>query len=432
MIEKFLAEKQAFDMYIRGAAGTGKTTSLSAGIKYCIDNEITYTVCAYSHDACGILRSKLPTGAKVTTLHSWLKKRPGVNQHASKPKHIDINVRSGKSERVTVLFIDEFSQIGEKDLMDIRAEQDEDYDGIPGIKVIWIGDPHQLPPVGDMESVRPYGKYQIMLTKVWRQGDTNPLLDTLTALVSYIEGTPAKPLIANSNFIRGVDIVKLYKESTRNKVLLAYTNKRVEELNALIEGKITLDVGDTVFSPTNRKRYTAGEELPYTDYIALPFGEDLHVNSKYKTLEYLMEHKLGKIIELTDEEGDTKPHAVVFGHYTYKVMLENLKRTAASSNASIEREFRGYKAAGWAHNNPTHPLARARSKAWRDFLTFNDCVICIDFPHVRTVHKSQGSTFEDVYVDINNLGICADTNYNLYLRLLYVALSRASDKAFTN
>ena len=58
--------------------------------------------------------------------------------------------------------------------------------------------------------------------------------------------------------------------------------------------------------------------------------------------------------------------------------------------------------------------------------------MCIDFPYATTVHKSQGSTYETVLLDIKDLGICANSNYNLYLKLLYVALSRASERVFTN
>ena len=55
MFKEFMADENAWDMYIKGAAGTGKTTSLAAGVQYCIDNEIPYVCCSYTHKACGIL-----------------------------------------------------------------------------------------------------------------------------------------------------------------------------------------------------------------------------------------------------------------------------------------------------------------------------------------------------------------------------------------
>ena len=124
--------------------------------------------------------------------------------------------------------------------------------------------------------------------------------------------------------------------------------------------------------------------------------------------------------------------AVEFGHYNHKVELEQLKAEAAESNRKIESEFRGYKAAGWAKTNATHPLARKRAKAWRDFLSYNESVVCIDFAHAMTVHKSQGSTYGIVLVDTQDLYRAAEFSFEQYLKLMYVALSRASEKVITN
>ena len=153
--QAFMQDREAWDMYITGAAGTGKTTKLKEKVQYCIDNEIPYVVCAFTHKACGILRSKLPPGACVRTLHSFLGKRPCINTNATKKEHVNQNVRSQgldtksseTDEEPEVLFLDEYSMVGEKDFMDIREAQDSDYDSIPELKVVWIGDPHQLPPV---------------------------------------------------------------------------------------------------------------------------------------------------------------------------------------------------------------------------------------------------------------------------------------------
>ena len=75
-------------------------------------------------------------------------------------------------------------------------------------------------------------------------------------------------------------------------------------------------------------------------------------------------------------------------------------------------------------------MARQRAKAWRDHLTFNDLVLCIDFPYAMTVHKSQGSTYDEVYIDSDDLYKCAENNFSLYLKLLYVAISRAKHDVF--
>lgn len=450
--EQFLEQSQEWDMYITGQAGTGKTTDLATLVEYCEQHDIEALSCTYTHKACRILRSKLPSYAKVVTLHSFLRKRPSINQHATHIKQISSSQQSGTPDKVQILFVDEFSMVGEKDLMDIRAMQDPDYEGEPMMKVVWIGDLNQLPPVGDKQTIKPRKPFWIDLKTIKRQASDNPLITPLTQLVSFINGADPVPLIESEAFIRGQDIVGWYGEALAEKwgeiqadgaiydpsidsVVLAYTNERVQELNAEIQGHTRPSKGVQLFSPTTQYVYEFVGKLEASEvaFIDMHFGERLGFNSKFKTLEHLLKMDACEFMDVEDpdNEGELLTYAVVFGHYDYKCKLEELKKTAAASNKAIESQF-NQNAASWVKMNPRHKLARARAKAWRDFLTFNDCVICLDFSHAMTVHKSQGSTYENVYVDTEDLARCADFDYTMYLKLMYVALSRASNKVVTN
>lgn len=444
--KKFMADKDAWDMYVTGAAGTGKTTCMKDSVQYCTDLNIPYVVCAYTHKACDILRAKLPEGANVTTLHSFLKKRPTINQNATDKKRLQMSAQSGSPDKPVVMFIDEYSMVGERDGMDIVALQDEEYEGAPVMKVCWYGDKNQLDPVGDMPYVDPNGDYVVTLTKIWRQAGDNPIMDTLTALVGMIEGThDMVPLEAHKTFVRGINIVEHIKSLVveannadvldhLDYVLLAYTNKRVEELNADIQGYDQPLLDDAVFSPTTKQHY---KFLRWADpagltYIDTPFNGDVHLGSKYQTLEYLIKSKHCRFAELEDGDGNVLVSAVVFGHYQFKLKNDELKAAAAKSNKDIEVANPRYKAAAWAKHNSKTKLARARAKAWRDFLSFDECVMCIDFPHAMTVHKSQGSTYDTVYIDTEDLYQCARTNVQQYLKLMYVGISRTSNMVYTN
>jgi hypothetical protein len=256
-------------------------------------------------------------------------------------------------------------------------------------------------------------------------------------LITFIEGT-AQPsaLIESESFVRGQDIVDAYLAScAKDKLLLAYTNHRVQELNAIANDYKPARSGDTLFSPTTRHSYTLHETVHpgYVTSIELPYGEPLVLNSKYKTLEHLVKMEGVDFYEVSDttDEALTITVAAIFGHGDYRDRLSKLKAAAAASNKAIE-DTAHMSAAGWAKQNSRHKLARARAKAWRDFLTFNDCVICLDFPFAMTVHKSQGSTVDEVFLDTENLGICANTDYQLYLKLMYVGMSRARFRVITN
>lgn len=434
MFKEFRKDPEAWNMYVRGQAGTGKTTDLEKVVEYCEANDLAYLVVAYTHKACGIIRSKLPEGAAVSTLHSFLKKRPGINEHATKKEHIQINSQVGDPDSVHYLFIDEFSMVGDKDFADIGAAQDPMYEGKPYMKVIYIGDPNQLPPVGDIPAVRPSGKYNLKLTKIYRQANGSPLLDVLTPLISYIEKTAEPKLLpANEAFHRDCDLAKEYK--THNDcVLLAYTNKAVQEWNVVLAGRESPCERDRVFSPNTKHHYNVYAFLEPQDVkqICRPWDGDLGFNSKYKTLEHLQTMEGIEFIQCaSDEENEEYLWATVFGHYNYKMALQHYGSVAAASNKAIETKHK-QTAAQWAKLNRTDKLARARAKAWRDYMTFQECVICLDFPHAMTVHKSQGSTYKNVCIDVKDLAICAEKSYDLYLKLLYVAISRSSSEVFTN
>lgn len=434
MFEEFIHDEEAWDMFITGRPGTGKTTSLGDMIQYCMDNQIEYTACAYTHKACNILRSKLPPKAEVRTLHSFLRKRPTINTLATKEKHIEKTVKVGASDALTILFIDEFSMVGEEDLMDIRSLQDPDYDGNPGMKVVWIGDMNQLPPVKDMDAVVPREPYWQKLTKIYRQEAGNPLLDTIHELADIIEGIEdPHPLKRHETFVQQDDLLEGYREDDSDKVILVYTNERVQDLNFEIMDRDYPIKNDRLFCNTSHGYYTLADTVP-KEAISLVdrlWDDPLGFNSKYKTLEFLISMDICDFMNVVNGDGDTFTFPVIFGTYNYKQYLHQFGKAASEINYQIQREFT-QNPAKWAANNPHHKLARQRALAWRKYLTFKDTVLCMDFDKAMTVHKSQGSTFETVYLDVNNLEICKAKNFNLYARLYYVAVSRASKKVITN
>lgn len=427
----FLKDKEAPNMYITGVAGTGKTTKLNELLAYCLTNKIPAVAVAYTHKACTVLKTKLPKDANIATLHSFLKKRPTVNGSATKLAHVDGNAVVGTSDVVDLLFIDEYSMVGEKDYVDIVDKQ-YDEDGNLLMKVIYIGDPNQLPPVKDMKAINPSGSYWVKLSKIYRQANDNPLMDTLLQLNDYINGEEPQALQPHENLIRHVDLVKTYSNCKTDKVILAYTNARVEELNSQIQGYTSPKEGDKLFTPTLRKTFTLVTATTETPYIIKINGDLLELDSKYRTLETL--HSIDEVLFYTVSAGNEEDEycfAAVFGHGEYLKVQQRLAGEAVSLNKKIQDTY-NCNPSEWAKANWSTDLARRRAKAWTKYLAFKDCVICLDFNHAMTVHKSQGSTFETVFVDIEDLSKCAKMDYQMYLKLVYVALSRASHLVYTN
>ena len=438
-VQNFLDDADAFDAYITGQAGTGKTTVLNEIVAMCLKAHIPTVVCAFTHKAAGVLREKLPEEADIRTLHSFLKKRPGINENAKSIKALQTTTQFGQPEPIKLLIVDEYSMVGESDAMSIGELQDPEYEGIPQMKVLYVGDYRQLDaikgtsPISDnVKRLRKAAngkkslEYYYELTEVQRQG-AGPLLDTICEIVDMIDGkSELHKLEPNEEFHRDVDIIAEHNPY-EDSIILAYTNKRVEELNLIAFNKLkgSADETNERWSPTLRAELVYHGDTTNPSEVLTHSGP-LVLDSKYKTLEHL--HTMPDIqFGRFTIEGETKTIAYVFGHYQYKLKMEELAQIAAESNNSIDH----HSPAAYCKQNPHSKECRKRAKAWRDYLTFKECVMCVDYPYAQTIHKSQGSTFEKVYIDNEDLKmLLVKGQIEMYLKLLYVGVSRASDKVY--
>jgi hypothetical protein len=98
----------------------------------------------------------------------------------------------------------------------------------------------------------------------------------------------------------------------------------------------------------------------------------------------------------------------------YRATLGGL---AKSANA-LQREMKE------ARGKFPHQKDQQRREAWVEFFKFKDETFADLRPvHASTVHRSQGSTYGKVFVDLTDIG--RNTRRDVLLRLLYVALTRA-------
>ena len=124
-IKHFLSDPEENEAFITGPAGSGKTTALIEVVKQLNDMGIKYRVVAYTHKAKDVLISKLPADTDISTLHSWLKKRPGINEKAKSLKALVTTMQFGQPVYIQLLIVDEFSFVGEKDYYSIGKLQDQ-------------------------------------------------------------------------------------------------------------------------------------------------------------------------------------------------------------------------------------------------------------------------------------------------------------------
>lgn len=153
-----------------GLAGTGKTT-IAAAIPEFLGGVAT-AYCAYTGKAALVLSKRL--GQKATTIHRLIYspteykcgKYPKCGKHCR-----DCGVTFNRNEafrdaRPRLVVVDEASMVSREIYDDLMAF---------GVKVLWIGDHGQLPPVG-RDSFNLMGDPDFRLERIHRQAEGSPIL----------------------------------------------------------------------------------------------------------------------------------------------------------------------------------------------------------------------------------------------------------------
>lgn len=430
-----------------GYAGTGKTTIMRVLLAYIeqamkVKNRFI-KLAAPTHKAKMVLQNA--TGMEAMTIHQLLGLKADYNLDNYQIGDVDFNVAGSKLpiNQATFVIIDEVSMVNDNLINDISAIAKD-----KGIKVILVGDKAQLEPVnqGDV-SIAFKNPNVVELDKVERQKDSNPLL----VMLDYMRGIFAD---GSSNFVHqsklnengdgilfadntkdGIDILNAmvnmfssdrFKTDLNYVKALAWTNGAVTNINNAIRKSMgytdELNIGEPV-----SMYYT----IEVTDDMYLYNSMDYRITDSGDATEKidLLDIELnGKSVSLLDESSNME-----FGNIFIvtdrskeieiaKAISAKLEGIYALRNTISDKELKIKLAKFWSKLNSsflttfpiTHNGRTIKNKA-------------IDYSYAITVHKSQGSTYNNVFVseaDINNNSNTRNRN-----QLKYVALSRASETA---
>lgn len=191
--------KMGKNVFLTGAAGTGKTYLLNLYIKYLKSNQVSVAITASTGIAA--------THVQGTTIHSWSGIGVKESLSAQDLEKLRTNKRIKRNYKKTkVLIIDEISMLHKHqlDMVDLIARKMLGYDqAFGGIQVVLCGDFFQLPPVssGVMEAE----KYFAFDASAWKTGDfhicylqeqyrqrNDPLLDILNDIRNGTAGEHTK------------------------------------------------------------------------------------------------------------------------------------------------------------------------------------------------------------------------------------------------
>lgn len=442
---------------LNAPAGTGKTEIIKYIYKnlfrMVFDNKLMKSypniiILAPTHKACIVINKKLGLNQCCKTIHQFLKAEQEINEETGEIYFV-MNHNLIKN---TMILIDEASMVN-KDMFERFEELSLNN------LIVFIGDAFQIPPVMEDASMVFKSRNPLTLTKNMRSQNSlsshylSKFRNGVEKIVSTQINNEDKK---NKNFIyRTFDIKK-------DVVILAWTNAKVKYWNSVIrEYKFNDDEKDVEL-----QKYYIGENLIFSGYRKI--DEDL----KYYSSD-IIEIKNLKIISLEIEyptcvhmtNTDIKKEDIVYGNiddlYTSKnkeIIKEKKQKgcelCGIKSHRKESKNIKFYeikdqnniiwlKSVNIENKEIKLILAEYRNKAliipniekerkkmgWIDYYAMKNCYDSeLNYSYACTVHKSQGSQWKDVFVDINNIRFNKKMNDNT--RLAYTAISRMSDNVY--
>jgi len=434
-ILNFLNDKTSKTMSLIGYAGTGKTTLLKEVFEE-FDDPFTRTVFSSpTHKANAVIKKSNPD-YNVRTLHSLL----GLRADQSIEEFDATNLKFVKAESVNldVLVIDESSMIND-DLFDMITET------YKNSKILFVGDDAQIRPVKqdtDSKALTSAEK-TAKLTQVMRT-NSNEVLDESMSVrnsgdFSYKNKTKNGIEFTNSNKDFLTEVYSQftsdeYKKNPLHVRILAGSNNKVKYYNEAIR---------KAMFPGSTDIYQKGATLmAYSSY-----GVD------YRTKEPLIQNSSDHtVVRRYEESEETVEGIVLKGRYIEIKDVAFDPTETSQYKGKINRVFalsedNDFDAIGAKYEEIRLAALRAPSgqsaSFWRrlaalkkSFVTHapishNGRVVIqktFDSGYAHTVHKSQGSTYENVFVDENDI----DNTFRddkIKAQLKYVGVTRASNKA---
>jgi exodeoxyribonuclease-5 len=443
-LEQFLFAASDDSIFcLRGYAGTGKTSLVAALVRTLQGIGRKVVLLAPTGRAAKVLSSY--AGMPAYTIHKMI-----YRQETFKGEDTRFQMGYNKN-RGTLFVVDEASMMGfggggnamfgSGCLMDdlVRFV----YEG-SGCRLLMVGDTAQLPPVGEEESpaligatFRRYGLEAIEaeLTEVVRQASASGVLTNATQLRQLIAAGDAAQMPAIYGGERGEvrflpadelieALVTNYSHCGADEVVVVTrSNRRANIYNQGIRARIfdreeELSRGDRVMAVKNNYYWTEtlraglaeGESLPF-DFIANgDMAEVVRLRNIHEQHGFRFADATLRFVDYGDFEMECR------------VILSTL--TSESPSLTSEESQRLYDCV--LQDYKDIPSQRERMQAVRRDPYYN--ALQIKFAYALTCHKAQGGQWERVFID---KGVVAeDTSLISYLRWLYTALTRTTDRVY--
>lgn len=434
LLSEFFINRNLNHLFLlKGYAGTGKTTLISACVKTLLKMNVKVVLLAPTGRAAKVLSSY--SDYPAFTIHKWIYKQK------SQGDGIGLFVLNRNLSKNTLFIVDEASMLSNssaddssfgsgrllEDLLQFVIEGDN-------CKLMLVGDDAQLPPVRldvspalDNSVLKAYGfdVTEITLTEVVRQAFNSGILTNATNLRELLQSKDIR--VPKFNLVGFEDIVKLTgaelvetledsygKVGLDETIVISYSNKRANKYNQGIRNQILwreeeLSVGDYLM--VVRNSYFWVEDIPDLNFIAN-----------------------GDIVEVVRIRSTKELHGFRFTDVTVRlndyqrqeldviIMLDTLSVEGPSLSAERYKEL--YQSVSMDYEHVTDKRKRVKQIKNDQYLN----ALQVKFAYAVTCHKAQGGQWKNVFID---QGFFKEEMINReYLRWLYTAITRATEKVY--
>lgn len=362
-------------------------------------DDIAFT--ATTNKAAEVLENSL--GKPVQTIHSYLALR--VKDDWATGRSTLIKTNSYKVRRRLIVFIDEASMV-DTPLYQLILESFVDS------KIVFIGDKAQMAPVGEplspvFQNVNPDNF--VHLSKPVRNANSPALMALCAQLRETVETGVFRPIKLVPGSIEHLDddqmqdkLTEVFKDPDPSSRILCYTNTRVEAFNDFIRTDVRglpedFQENDKLVVAQNFTGHSPGSTNKRSNQITLNVEREVvmaSVGDVYETDAYGPTIQYRQCIVRTNNDLSS---VVVRIPLRKQQVLDLGKKASAAKDWSVYFGLKEF------------------------FTDLRDKAAC-------TVYKSQGSTYESVFVDLGNIGTSFDAVQ--VARMLFVAVSRATTKVY--
>lgn len=459
-LSDFLGDREQRLFLLKGYAGTGKTFLVKGITEYLAAQGRDFQLLAPTGRAANVMREK--TGREARTLHGSIYDYSDLHEYrdgdvdALETFKIIASIRSNRDQANTVYIVDEASMLADvysesdfyrsgtgyllQDLMTYMGFDHSENDR----KIIFVGDPAQLPPVGmssspalDPEYLRKHFNLRPIeyeLKEVVRQKADSGLIRNVMPLRESL----AKASFGSLNFEFGEDVsraqtddvIPLYvaaRDAGRQPIIITHSNAEAAAFNRAVReqlhpGAEFVTAGDTLIVTANA--LVGGRFLANGEFVEVINAEPV---VDRRTLTLKQRNPDTNVVEETEIALTFRDVEVAIALpdgaksvVNVKLLDDHLHRNEPGLSSIEQRAL-------YIDFLKRHPDLRAESARVRRGMVmrqdpyFN--ALRAKFGYAVTCHKAQGGEWTDVFVSCPT---GRDPRTADYFRWLYTAMTRSS------